>query len=131
MALKEDIKSISEKECFETPALFMKHYIIDEGWSFFKLKTYIETKYKRYYSRYWIYSYGCELLKVAGFLTDECPNKFTLPVCDAQWQAKAESLGYKTVKEMLIAYKGKKYLIAEKFGLSRNGVYNLYKQMGV
>ena len=128
MSLREDLNAIACLEGFEDAARFFKHYIIDEGWSFTRLKKYIEKRYRRYYCRTYIYILGCQLLEDACLLPAQEEGKdFKYAICGLQWQKRAEKMNYKTIKEMFEAHKGQEEALAEKLGLGLSTIW-LYRK---
>lgn len=57
MSLREDLIEIAHKEGFESVDSFVQFFVADGNRTFMELKEWIETKYKRYYSWVWVYTY--------------------------------------------------------------------------
>ena len=129
MSFRQDISTIAEKEGFSSSADFIFNYIINESWTFLKLKKYLETKYKRYYSRSTVYNIGCQILRESKLISDECHCGFKYLICDLQWQRRAKKLGFKTVKEMFEAYERKSEILADKLNLDKNTIWSVKKRI--
>lgn len=129
MTCYEDIQIAADNEGFPTAREFIRHYIVDEQWSFWQLKSHMETVHRRYYSVQAIRVYArmyyngplskriVEKKKRPYELRLKEHGSFKSKKVEARWRLTAKYLGFKNVIDMLENWQGTEKELAKHLGI--------------